>query len=182
MIEKELAPYFTGGYKLRNELFAKWIEENSKRVIEIAAGDPHLASLVADKVEWYDWSDINQEFVDYANHYVKSDNFKAVQMDADKDYLSVKWDYFDTFICNALEHLKCDRGIMACLPKGMNVYFSAPRFPAYGQHLRMFENEQDVYDRYGDLVDIKELIFLREHFKDKKLFGGNKYVVKSVRK
>lgn len=59
---------------------------------------------------------------------------------------------FDTVVLlEVLEHLRADVPLLTLIPKGTRVIYSVPNFLCEG-HVRCFESEEDVLERYGALV------------------------------
>jgi 2-polyprenyl-3-methyl-5-hydroxy-6-metoxy-1,4-benzoquinol methylase len=64
---------------------------------------------------------------------------------------------YEVFVMSEfLEHIDDDRGLISKLPKGSKVIVSVPTFD-WVSHVRFFETEQSVTERYGDLIDIVNL-------------------------
>jgi len=69
------------------------------------------------------------------------------------------------------EHIIWDLEFIERLAPGTRVFFSVPTKPGKF-HVRHFENEKEITDRYEDLLDFKEMIFVPNKW----------WVVNSIRK
>jgi SAM-dependent methyltransferase len=56
-----------------------------------------------------------------------------------------------------LEHIKDDLGVLDALPSGQRVIFSVPSYECEN-HVRIFKTETDVQDRYGELINLVEIV------------------------
>jgi hypothetical protein len=64
---------------------------------------------------------------------------------------------FDAVVCTeVLEHIEADREVVALWPKGVHCICSIPNFEA-DTHVRVFGSEQQVQERYGDLIEISTI-------------------------
>lgn len=66
-----------------------------------------------------------------------------------------------------LEHIDSDRELLKKLPEGSQVIASVPTFD-WVSHVRFFKNEQEIIERYGDLLDTISLEKEGGHF----IFSG----------
>lgn len=64
---------------------------------------------------------------------------------------------FDAIVsCEVLEHIEDDRGVVALWPQGTLCVCSLPNFD-HEDHFRVFRREEDIVERFGDLIDIKSM-------------------------
>jgi len=75
------------------------------------------------------------------------------------------------------EHIEHDLEIIECLRKGTNLIFSVPNRD-YFSHVRHFEKIEDVYSRYGKLLDF----ISSEEIISKKKKNNKAYLFKCIRK
>ena len=67
----------------------------------------------------------------------------------------VEADYYISI--EVMEHLIDDKKVIGFIPKGKNVIITVPNYLG-GSHVRKFDNEQQVIDRYSDLIDITDVV------------------------
>ncbi|WP_458232469.1 class I SAM-dependent methyltransferase [Roseateles sp. P5_E8] len=71
---------------------------------------------------------------------------------------------FDAVICTeVLEHIEADREVVGLWPKGVGCVCSVPNFEAEN-HVRVFTSEQQVRDRYGDLIEIDSIVRIKKPY------------------
>jgi SAM-dependent methyltransferase len=143
-------------------------------VVDIGCGAGHFARVLEKRelnLEYYgyDFSDVS---IGMAKNLVKSENFNFVIADlynhsfwraADSNTIYVAFEF--------LEHIKGDLGVISKIPKGSYVVFSVPSFDSRG-HVRYFESEEDVVNRYEGLIDIESM----DRFKKPQKGSDNLYI------
>lgn len=64
---------------------------------------------------------------------------------------------YNTIVCTeVLEHIEADRRAVALWRPGTDCICSVPNFDS-STHVRFFKSEDDVRQRYGDLIDIRSI-------------------------
>ena len=123
-------------------------------IFEIGCGSGQFANMVSDAKKNYMGFDASSEAIKIAMGL----NLTYAHFDIRgfEDYVIYPTDY-DTYVAfEILEHVKNDRGLLERIPNGEPVIFSVPNFD-YASHVRLFENEKVIKERYKDLVNIKNI-------------------------
>ncbi len=78
-------------------------------------------------------------------------------VDVVKDKSLIKKGGYDTItFIEFLEHIEDDLEVISSIPEGRNVVLSVPKYWSKA-HVRAFNTRKSVYDRYGDLIEIKDI-------------------------
>jgi len=80
---------------------------------------------------------------------------------------SLNLNLFDTFATISFEHFYDDIGIIRRLPVGANFLFCVPNFGG-PEHFRKFRNKEEIKSRYGEALDIVEIVQMRYLWTKKK--------------
>lgn len=171
-IDLDHKPYGEGIYRHRNRvLSAMVVRVEPRNILELAASYHYLMREITDacgasmygvpNIFNYACTNFSSSVVQCMRENAEMYAYPAKQyfvLDAN-DLLKpdTSLDDYDTVICTSLEHLEHDRKIIETFRKGMNFFFCVPNFTAAG-HFRYFENEDAIKERYGDLLDIRELV------------------------
>lgn len=122
-----------------------------KRLLEVGCGSGTLGKIVMDRNDIsYRGFDISPAGIEKAKTLNTRGTF-FVGSAVDPAVYDCEYD--GILSCEVLEHVKDDRGAISFWRKGTRVVCSVPNFD-YPTHYRLFVNEDDVRERYGDLVDI----------------------------
>ena len=156
-----------GIHKDRAIALAKLIAaDNPHRIFEFAAG----ASILCEEVKkliptsLYSWSDFSEPIITAARKKLVGHKVLFSTFDIDKDYKYFDWAFYDAFICVSLEHLENDKEILKLIPAGKKVYLSVPNIDA-PDHIRVLSTDEQIKERYGDILDIKHIEDCGEIFK-----------------
>jgi len=152
------AQFARGLYHDRNRRLAeRVVASGPERVFEFAAGSYDLARLILDAepgIETYRWSDFAPRCIAESREVLAAYPACTVEdLDIDADYAGVDWAIYDTVISVSLEHLACDREILAAIEPGTRIFLCLPAFDA-PTHLRWFATELRIRRRYADLIAI----------------------------
>jgi len=135
-----------------NKLFFSCIEclNLDDEIIEIGCGTGQLAELlINNKFNYVLGFDFSKEAIDISKKrcIANTNKFKNININ-DFDFNSI--DYNCVVSLEVFEHINNDIDIIQLIPKNSKVVFSVPNFddPA---HVRYFENEEEVIDRYSKL-------------------------------
>ncbi len=141
---------------------ASYIDSNST-VVDIGCGTGQVMELLLDKgVQHYTGYEFSTVAIDKANSLlsVRNDNDKAEIVYQDLYELTdIKNADFYISI-EVMEHLIEDKKVISVIPVGKQVIITVPNYLG-GSHVRKFDNEQQVLDRYSDLIDIREITEMR---------------------
>jgi len=149
--------------KRANQITKLLLKRPVKRIFEAASGGSVLAETILTTIplELYVWTDFCPKFIASAEERLgKLKPTCAVQIrefDIDKQFQEINWDYHDTFICVSMEHLANDVELIKSIPAGKRILLSCPNLDAE-DHLRVLKNIDDVKERYGEFLDVKEFI------------------------
>lgn len=69
-------------------------------------------------------------------------------------------EYDVAVFCEVLEHIIEDKKIISFVPPGKRIIFSLPTFGAHS-HVRKFRDEQEVKERYENLIAIKNIEMIK---------------------
>ena len=134
------------------------------KVFEIGCGSGQFANMVSDAKKGCFGFDASSEAIKIAMGL--NSPYAYFDIKGFEDYVIYPIDY-DTYVAfEILEHVKNDRGLLDRIPHGKLVLFSVPNFD-YASHVRIFENEKVIYQRYSDLVDIKNIHIFNTETKGK---------------
>lgn len=129
-------------------------------VVDIGCGTGQVMELLLDKgVQQYTGYEFSKVAIAKANSILseRNDKNKAVIVYQDLYELTelVDADYYISI--EVMEHLLDDKKVIGFIPKGKNVIITVPNYLG-GSHVRKFDNEQQVIDRYSDLIDITDVV------------------------
>ena len=154
---------FGGGlYRSRNREILSLISPlRPRRVFEFACAAGFLAEMLldhVDSIEEYVCSNFSQRMLDYTTKQLEDRaKCRVLRVDADVvrsgDMRQLRVAAYDTFITTSFEHIRFDRELIEELPVGSNFVFSVALFDD-PEHFRVFENEDQLRSRYGDLLAI----------------------------
>jgi 2-polyprenyl-3-methyl-5-hydroxy-6-metoxy-1,4-benzoquinol methylase len=142
-IMAEHSPYFYL-YKAAREKLTK-----DESIFELGCGTGQLA-------EWLIREGYNyMRGVDFSEVAVKMSRKRCKGEFRVEDLRTYTPDEADVYIClEVLEHVQDDIGILKRIPKGKRLILSVPTYLCRA-HVRCFESEQDITERYGFLNEIK---------------------------
>jgi len=119
-----------------------------KHVLDLGCGTGQFGALLWDQgVTGYTGVDFSYEAIRLANRALPEHYF-LIQ----GNLLVASWprDYDCVVLIETLEHIERDMAVLAKIKPGVPVVLTVPDF-ASESHVRYFENEIDVADRYEDL-------------------------------
>jgi 2-polyprenyl-3-methyl-5-hydroxy-6-metoxy-1,4-benzoquinol methylase len=125
-----------------------------QKLLEVGCGSGTLAQIVLDRSDIsYCGFDVSAAGIENAkSRQTRGTFFVASATDA----AAYNCEYDSILSCEVLEHISDDRGAIALWRKGTRVVCSVPNFD-YPTHYRLFFNEDDIAQRYGDLIDIQNI-------------------------
>lgn len=147
-------PYrLSGYYPLFKGVLSASLTMQAKAILEVGCGTGGFAHLWADRGNGgaYRGFDFSPVAVARAQARLgRRDSFWVGDARQPQHYEGD----FDTVVCTeVLEHIEADREVVSLWPKGVGCICSIPNFEA-DNHVRVFASEQQVRDRYGDLIEI----------------------------
>jgi hypothetical protein len=162
-------------YYRRNNVIIDMLRKiNKPKIFEFAATYGFLASQISKEINFnkYTTSNFLPEVIEKMKDQVPYE-IEVIEFDAN-DIIGSDLREYNTFICTSLEHLEHDIDIIKALPSKCNFLFSLPNFMDV-THFRIFENEEQIIDRYGNILDIEKIEIIEEG-------TLKKFVVKSTKK
>lgn len=133
---------------------------DAKNVVDIGCGPGHLMQILEKKINLsrYWGYDFSKQAISMANEknknkqvytYTVADVFETdIVSDKPYDTVYVSFEF--------LEHVNRDIDVIKKIPKGSKFVFSVPNFWCKG-HVRVFKSKKDIFDRYGELLEIKNI-------------------------
>lgn len=127
------------------------VHSGVERIIDVGCGPGQFASLLCDKkVNDYLGVDLSDEAIKLAQEGCSKYRFVAKNV-FESDLL--KQEEYDCFVSlECLEHLEQDIELLKMVKPGTLCLFTVPNFP-YISHVRFFNDEDSVVERYGALFD-----------------------------
>lgn len=172
------ARYTRRRYKRRNRGVWRYIIRNwlgaGLRILDVGCGDGPFGRLCIDLGCSYVGVDISSVAIENAKKLVPEAKFHCADMRVNRS-LVTEGDYEVIVFLEFLEHIEKDREVLMEIPSGKTVLFSVPTFWSK-EHVRIYETEQDIIDRYQDLLEIQHIKALHKRGKIRK------YAVKATRK
>lgn len=145
---------YAGGWEKAIEIIK---QINDPRVIEIGCGPGQFANLLFDNgITNYKGIDFSSEAINLA----KITNEKYNELFClDNAYTSKIYyeDYNIAILFEVLEHVSNDIDLIKKIRKNTDILFSVPNFYSES-HIRWFNNEKEIINRYKDLLNIKQII------------------------
>lgn len=126
-------------------------QAHAKQLLEIGCGSGQFAELLyRDFPIGYTGLDLSQEGIAQA----QSKGLGEFQFEAGDALQSPLLNgNYDSVVCmEVLEHIERDRELLQRIQPGVRCLCTVPNFP-YRSHVRHFENEQQVHERYGELFN-----------------------------
>lgn len=139
-------------------LFRKVVDfarkEQLRSVLEVGCGSGVLAEmLITAGIEYCGF-----DFSPVAIEKARSRNSKGQFSVADAtDPGSYPPDYDGIVCCEVLEHIEDDLKVIERWRNGCPCICSLPNFD-YESHVRFFRSEEEIERRYGDLLDIRQIV------------------------
>lgn len=138
-----------------------------RRVFEFACAGGHLAELLMDEVptiDHYVCSSVSARVVEHARRQLQRWPHCSVKMvDGDlsrsQDMVAANIGTYDLFLTTSFEHIRLDRELICEMPPGAAFVFSVALFDD-PEHFRVFGNESELRQRYGDLMAIDHVVAL----------------------
>ena len=154
-------------------IIKNWLEAG-RRVLDVGCGDGPFGRLCVDLGCSYVGVDISSVAIGNAKRLVPEAEFHCVDVRVNHSLIA-RGDYEVIVFLEFLEHIEGDREILMEVPSGKAVLFSVPTFWSK-DHVRIYAAEQDIIDRYHDLLEIRHIEALHKRGKIRK------YAVKAMRK
>lgn len=127
--------------------------DRSTKILEIGCGSGQFANMLFDYGFFnYKGFDFSEEAValakrsnpEYEDCFFIADAFETPEVSDENELI----------ICfEVLEHIQKDLELLSRIQRGTKVLFSVPNFDS-DYHVRYFDSEQGIYDRYQSIVQI----------------------------
>lgn len=151
----ESSPY----YPVFMSVVRKALAVGACEVLEVGCGSGTLGRMLIESGIGYRGFDLAVEGVKKAAERATGAKRLFVGDATDPNSYS---DPYDTIVCiEVLEHVEADREVVKRWRPGCGVIASVPNFD-YETHVRKFVDESDVLDRYGDLIQIEEIVRIKK--------------------
>lgn len=161
-------------YDERNSVIINMLKEikTPLNIFEFAASYGFLALKIYDNILFntYTASNFLLEAVEYMRHQIGDKGIDVQLIDANN---ITNVHQYNVFICTSFEHLEYDYKIIDSLPKGCIFIFSVPNFYD-STHFRVFPYEKAIKDRYNKVLNINQIVTIRDKHLRKFIVISNK--------
>jgi 2-polyprenyl-3-methyl-5-hydroxy-6-metoxy-1,4-benzoquinol methylase len=142
-------------YPLFRAVLAELRRRDARSLLEVGCGVGTFASMLFEKSEIaYAGFDFSPVAVDTAiKRTGRADAFYVGDATTASSYAR---DYATIVCTEVLEHIESDRRAVELWRPGTDCICSVPNFDS-STHVRYFSSENDVRQRYGDLIDIRSI-------------------------
>lgn len=157
-VSYEKSCYFPIWKKIVDYFYDAYNDIADVSILDIGCGNGQFAEMM------FDYGVLNYKGIDFSNTAItkaktrfihKGGNFNFDTCDISS--INFKQEkYSCATILEVLEHIEKDIELLSALPKGLTLVASVPSFHSEG-HIRVFKTQNDIYERYGNCVDIKEI-------------------------
>jgi len=149
------SPYYPLYKIVLHELRARAV----KSVLEVGCGNGSLAQMLFERTAiQYTGFDLSEVAVEMAIERTKRpDAFYVGDATLPENYRKE----YQCIVCTeVLEHVPADLKVISLWPSGVSCICSVPNFDS-DYHVRYFDSQQEVLQRYGALLDIEKITFKR---------------------
>jgi 2-polyprenyl-3-methyl-5-hydroxy-6-metoxy-1,4-benzoquinol methylase len=155
-----------------------WIPEKSN-VLDLGCGAGFFTNVLIDNknINSYIGYDFSPVAIEKAKKKISDKRYQFIVGDIRDNYIYNN-EYEVVVLTEVLEHLKNDIKCLNKIDKNKLVLFSLPTFLGES-HFRMFENENEIIERYKKILDIKEILYFK---KGKNNIKINWFVCKAYKK
>jgi len=156
-------------YLIWKEISDRISNNNIVKVLDIGCGPGQFAALLLDNgVTNYTGLDFSSTAIDIAKINCKDGNFIIGDAKKSDVYETVQ---YEAIVCTeVLEHIDDDLAVIARFPTGIHCFCTVPNFSCNG-HVRFFNNENEVRDRYNKYFSSFSVVTLSgKRFEDEKYF------------
>jgi len=156
----DLPYYHSCYYPLFKEILKQIKRQGIHLVLEVGCGNGALAELLLEKANikyrGFDFSPVAiEKAITRTGH---SELFYIADATLPESYDL----FYDGIICTeVLEHIEQDLEVIQNWQTGITCICSVPNFDS-DYHTRYFRTKQEVVDRYGELIDIDEIIMIKK--------------------
>lgn len=142
-------------YPLFRAVLAELRRRDARDVLEVGCGVGTFASLLFDRTaigyRGFDFSPVAVETA--IARTGRKDAFRVGDATREESYAQP----YGTIVCTeVLEHIEADRRAVALWRAGADCICSVPNFDS-ATHVRFFTSEAELWQRYGDLIDIRSI-------------------------
>ena len=123
-------------------------------ILDVGCGPGQFAKLCIEEGHPYIGVDFSQVAIEQGRKNNPAAFFQLIDVVKDKSLLK-KGNYDTVTLIEFLEHIEDDLDVLISIPEGINVVFSVPKYWSKA-HVRAFNTLKSVYDRYDELIEIKE--------------------------
>lgn len=130
----------------------------SDTVLDLGCGTGQLMDLLLDKgIKKYIGYDFSLIAWELANGLIRNRNAEVAWVDL---YKVSELPIVDVYVAvEVMEHLKDDLAVLKLVPSGKRLIVTVPNYLG-GSHIRKFDNEEEVLNRYGNLLKDIEITTL----------------------
>ena len=125
-------------------------------VLDVGCGLGHLSNTLmkSPNVLWTKGVDISSVAIEEARRRLPNSYFMVEDIEQSSRLQDGHYDC----VCftQVLEHIANDRGVIASIPTGKDIFISVPKETAHNHesHVHFFDSMEALEDRYKDLIDI----------------------------
>jgi 2-polyprenyl-3-methyl-5-hydroxy-6-metoxy-1,4-benzoquinol methylase len=149
-------------YPLYKKIISEIKKTNGKKILEVGCGTGAFAELILKYGYTYKGFDFSEVAVKKA---ALRTGIKEIFYQGDALAESSYNPNYDMVVCTeVLEHIEDDLGAISLWKKGAYIFCSVPNYDAPGQHVRFFQNTDQVLNRYSPVIDIKGIFKLKKPF------------------
>lgn len=147
-------------YPLYKKVMDEILNTAYKQILEVGCGTGGFAEIASNKGYSYAGFDFSEVAVQKARSRCRN---SALFYQADAlDKSSYKTAY-DIIVCTeVLEHIEKDIELVSLWKKGVHVICSVPNYDSPGQHVRFFTTQDQVYERYNQVIEIDKIQKLKK--------------------
>jgi len=147
----------TAFYNLWKHATEKCKADNCLNIVDIGCGPGHFPKLLQSthkNIQNYWGYDFSETSLKMARELLGNDaRFKFIKADVTKTQVSAEKPANATYCSfEFLEHVNDDIKVIESIPSGAVFHFSVPNFWTKG-HVRIFENNNSIHERYGGLLN-----------------------------
>jgi len=138
--------------------YPMWIKaleliKDKQKILDIGCGRGEFGQMVVESRKKYTGFDFSKVAINEAKNLKLKDAYFFIGNIENK---SLYKDYDIYILLEVLEHVTNDKRILRNIKIGKDIIFSVPDFD-YASHVRLFNNKEEILNRYSSLIKIKNI-------------------------